>query len=143
MEYSLLPLCLRTLYAYHFYFSSSEKILCSLQESLSVLSPELIPIHERLVNIRRQLVALAAKETAAQAALKEYEESLALKQQRSIITPRQKPPPPPPVEQEDKGEEDLSKTPTKDTPNPEIPPVAPRLKAELKPLIEVLRSIDG
>ncbi|KAK7679423.1 hypothetical protein QCA50_017477 [Cerrena zonata] len=121
--------------------NESEKILHSLQESLAVLSHELIPIHERLVNIRRQLVALAAKETAAQAALKEYEESLALKRQNSIITPRQKPPPP--VEQEDNGEEDLSKTPTKDSPNPEVPPVAPRLKAELKPLIEELRKIDS
>ena len=32
-----------------------------------MLSPELIPIHERLVNIRRQLVALAAKEAAMEA----------------------------------------------------------------------------
>ena len=90
-------------------------------------------------------MALAAKETAAQAALKEYEESLALKQANSIITPRQRPPPPPPPPtqpDDETGESDLSKTPTKEMPNPEVPPVAPRLKAELKPLIEELRNID-
>ena len=38
-----------------------ENILRELQESLAVLSPELIPIHERLVTIRRQLVALDRK----------------------------------------------------------------------------------
>ncbi|KAI0761897.1 hypothetical protein BC629DRAFT_1682625 [Irpex lacteus] len=46
-----------------------DNVLRGLQDSLSVLSPELMPIHERLVGIRRQLVALAAKETASQAAL--------------------------------------------------------------------------
>ncbi|KAF9778416.1 hypothetical protein BJ322DRAFT_1093002 [Thelephora terrestris] len=39
-----------------------DAILKALQDSLSVISPELIPIHERLVNIRRQLVALTAKD---------------------------------------------------------------------------------
>ncbi|KAL6300052.1 hypothetical protein BKA93DRAFT_741295 [Sparassis latifolia] len=53
-----------------------EALLCSLQDSLGILSPELIPIHERLVNIRRQLVALAAKETAREAALKGIQEEL-------------------------------------------------------------------
>ncbi|CCL99689.1 uncharacterized protein FIBRA_01710 [Fibroporia radiculosa] len=43
-------------------------VLHRLQDSLAVLSPELVPIHERLVSIRRQLVALAAKETAREAA---------------------------------------------------------------------------
>lgn len=115
-----------------------DKILRSLQESLGDLSPELIPIHERLVNIRRQLVALAAKETASQAALKEYEEQLA--KQNKITTPKQQRPPE--AAEEDTTEQDLSKTPTKDVPNPEIV-VAPRLKAELKPLIEELRKIDS
>jgi len=36
-------------------------VLTHLQESLSVLSPELVPIHQKLVALRRQLVALAAK----------------------------------------------------------------------------------
>jgi Protein of unknown function (DUF2408) len=53
-----------------------ESLLCSLQESLSVLSVELIPIHERLVNIRRKLVALAAKETSHKAELKPIQEEL-------------------------------------------------------------------
>lgn len=35
-----------------------------------------------------------------------------------------------------------SKTPTKDQPNPE-PVIAPKLKAELKPLVEELRKIDS
>ncbi|KAF8920838.1 hypothetical protein CPB85DRAFT_1273264 [Mucidula mucida] len=51
-------------------------IVRSLQEGLSVLSPELIPIHERLVNIRRQLVALAAKEGSHKAELKPLQEEL-------------------------------------------------------------------
>ena len=39
---------------------------------------------------------------------------------------------------------DESKTPTRDMPNPpEAPQVAPRLKAELKPLQEELRKIDS
>ena len=48
--------------------NTTDNVLRNLQDSLSVLSPELIPIHERLVNIRRQLVALAAKETAREVA---------------------------------------------------------------------------
>ncbi|KAF9031371.1 hypothetical protein BDZ89DRAFT_1101132 [Hymenopellis radicata] len=51
-------------------------IVRSLQEGLSVLSPELIPIHERLVNIRRHLVALAAKEGSHKAELKPLQEEL-------------------------------------------------------------------
>ncbi|KAG1764830.1 hypothetical protein EDD22DRAFT_882078 [Suillus occidentalis] len=43
-------------------FNECDVIMRSLQDSLSVLSVELVPIHERLVTIRRQLVALAAKE---------------------------------------------------------------------------------
>ena len=39
----------------------TEAIVRSLEDNLSVLSVELIPIHQRLVTIRRQLVALAAK----------------------------------------------------------------------------------
>lgn len=51
-------------------------ILRSLQESLAVLSVELIPIHQRLVTVRRQLVALAAKEGSRKAELKPIQEEL-------------------------------------------------------------------
>lgn len=47
-----------------------------MKESLSELSNELVPIHERLVMIRRQLVALAAKEGANKAELKPLQEEL-------------------------------------------------------------------
>jgi hypothetical protein len=54
-----------------------ENLLHSLQDSLAVLSPELVPIHERLVVIRRQLVALAAKGGQnARAELKPFQEEL-------------------------------------------------------------------
>lgn len=53
-----------------------DAVLTSMQDSLSVLSPELVPIHERLVNIRRQLVALAAKEKHQRAELKPLIEEL-------------------------------------------------------------------
>jgi len=51
-------------------------IMRSLQGSLSVLSVELVPIHERLVTIRRQLVALAAKEGSHKAEIKSLAEEL-------------------------------------------------------------------
>ncbi|KAJ7289269.1 hypothetical protein C8J57DRAFT_1165101 [Mycena rebaudengoi] len=47
-----------------------------LSDSLAVLSVELLPIHERLVTIRRQLVALAAKEGPHKAELKPLQEEL-------------------------------------------------------------------
>ncbi|KAF5355278.1 hypothetical protein D9758_006086 [Tetrapyrgos nigripes] len=53
-----------------------DDIVRSLQESLSVLSVELIPIHEKLVTIRRKLVALAAKEGSRKAELKPLQEEL-------------------------------------------------------------------
>ncbi|KAF4569946.1 hypothetical protein EYR40_008930 [Pleurotus pulmonarius] len=53
-----------------------DSIVNSLQESLSVLSPELAPIHLKLVQIRRQLVALAAKEGSHKAELKPLQEEL-------------------------------------------------------------------
>jgi Protein of unknown function (DUF2408) len=43
---------------------------------LAVLSVELIPIHQRLVTLRRQLVALAAKEGPHKAELKPIQEEL-------------------------------------------------------------------
>lgn len=54
----------------------SDAIVQSLHQSLSVISVELQPIHERLVNIRRQLVALAAKEQSHKAELKPLLEEL-------------------------------------------------------------------
>lgn len=117
-----------------------DNVLRGLQDSLSVLSPELIPIHERLVNIRRQLVALAAKETASQAAAARAaaEEASA---KGPIIKPRALAQSRAPTEESQDSEME-SKTPTKDVPNPEPVP-APRVKAELKPLIEELRKIDS
>lgn len=113
----------------------ADTLLQNLQDSLSVISPELIPIHERLVNIRRQLVALAAKETAAQAAAAR---ASAEAQPEPVIRPRAQSQAKPP----DDETEMESKTPTKDSPNPEPVPV-PKVKAELKPLQEELRKIDS
>lgn len=56
--------------------SDCDSVLRSLQDSLAVISPELVPIHERLVNIRRQLVTLAAKEKLQRAELKPLVEEL-------------------------------------------------------------------
>ncbi|KAI0065593.1 hypothetical protein BV25DRAFT_1880519 [Artomyces pyxidatus] len=53
-----------------------ESLLRTLQESLSVLSVELIPIHERLVHIRRKLVTLAAKDGPHKSELKPLQEDL-------------------------------------------------------------------
>uniref|UniRef100_A0A0W0FXM3 Uncharacterized protein n=1 Tax=Moniliophthora roreri TaxID=221103 RepID=A0A0W0FXM3_MONRR len=53
-----------------------DDIVKSLEESLSVLSVELTPIHEKLVTIRRKLVALAAKEGSHKAELKPIQEEL-------------------------------------------------------------------
>lgn len=53
-----------------------DAIVRQLQESLSVLSPELVPLHQKLVTIRRQLVALAAKEGTHKAELKPLQEEL-------------------------------------------------------------------
>ena len=53
-----------------------EAILQSLQDSLSEISVELIPIHDKLVTLRRQLIALAAKENPSKADLKPLQEEL-------------------------------------------------------------------
>lgn len=53
-----------------------DALVKSLQDSLGVLSVELIPIHEKLVTLRRQLVALAAKGESQKAALKPLQEEL-------------------------------------------------------------------
>ena len=54
----------------------AEAIVKQLQESLAVLSPELVPVHQKLVTIRRQLVTLAAKEGSQKAELKPLQEEL-------------------------------------------------------------------
>ncbi len=51
-------------------------MLNGLQDNLSVLSAELLPVHERLVTIRRKLVALAAKGGLLKAELKPLQEEL-------------------------------------------------------------------
>jgi hypothetical protein len=105
-----------------------------------VLSPELTPIHNRLINIRRQLVALLAKETASQAASaarKAFDSQSSTPLSRSRSGTQSKPP------EDDPQETELeSKTPTKDMPNPEPVPI-PKIKAELKPLLEEMRHIDS
>ena len=53
-----------------------DDLVTSMKESLSELSVELVPIHERLVTLRRQLVALAAKDTFSKAELKPIQEEL-------------------------------------------------------------------
>ncbi|KAF9515098.1 hypothetical protein BS47DRAFT_1294272 [Hydnum rufescens UP504] len=51
-------------------------ILQSLQESLSELSIELVPVHEKLVHLRRQLATLAAKPKPSKTELKVLQEEL-------------------------------------------------------------------
>lgn len=53
-----------------------DAVVQQLLESLSVISPELVPVHEELVNTRRRLVALAAKEGSHKAELKPLQEVL-------------------------------------------------------------------
>jgi len=57
-------------------FTQSDAIVKQLQDSLSVLSPELLPVHQRLVSIRRQLATLVAKEGTHKAELKPLQEEL-------------------------------------------------------------------
>ncbi|KZS94489.1 hypothetical protein SISNIDRAFT_453412 [Sistotremastrum niveocremeum HHB9708] len=53
-----------------------DALLQTLQDSLSVLSVELVPLHTKLVKLRRQLVSLAAKEEPSKAELKPIQEEL-------------------------------------------------------------------
>lgn len=53
-----------------------ETTLNRLQDNLSVLSAELVPLHERLITIRRKLVGLAAKGGSSKAELKPLQEEL-------------------------------------------------------------------
>ncbi|KAH9839905.1 uncharacterized protein C8Q71DRAFT_744750 [Rhodofomes roseus] len=129
-----------------------EYVLQRLQESLAVLSPELVPIHERLVNVRRKLVALAAKETAREAAAANGKPMI-IRSEPLSSKPSSKESSPPPDGEARSGtdsspdSESESKTPTKETtPKPELPPGEKdgvRVKAELKGLMEELRKIDS
>lgn len=53
-----------------------ERLLQTLLKSLSVLSVELVPLHQRLVSIRRQLVAIAAKLKPSKGEIKPLVEEL-------------------------------------------------------------------
>jgi hypothetical protein len=53
-----------------------ESVLNRMQDNLSVLCDELLPLHERLVTIRRKLVGLAAKGGSVKAELKPLQEEL-------------------------------------------------------------------
>ena len=119
----------------HPFPSLAEGVLQNLSDSLAVLSPELIPIHERLVNCRRQLVALATKETAIAAAKSEASAESGERAEVKVLCQDLE-------AAEADAEPELSKTPTKDVPNPE-PPSKLKVKAELKPIQEELRKIDS
>ncbi len=121
----------------------ADNLLRKLQDSLSVLSPELIPIHERLVNIRRQLVALAAKETDREVELADAlaergedlkgkavlidDDSASVGSRPSSKTPTRESTPKPPGEYSSSSIKDKDRL---------------RVKAELKPIQEELRKID-
>ena len=53
-----------------------ESVLNRMQDNLSVICDELLPLHERLVTIRRKLVGLAAKGGLVKAELKPLQEEL-------------------------------------------------------------------
>jgi hypothetical protein len=53
-----------------------DKLLAGMQDSLSDLAPELVPIHERLVSLRRQLVRLGAQEQPSKSGLRGLVEEL-------------------------------------------------------------------
>ncbi|KAI0766922.1 hypothetical protein BD413DRAFT_605683 [Trametes elegans] len=125
-----------------------DNLLRKLQDSLSVLSPELIPIHERLVNIRRQLVALAAKETAREVAAAHAHELAEDLKGKNVAAN---------TSAESEPSDADSKTPTREsTPTPKTDGAREkegkdgkdskdglRVKAELKPIQEELRRIDS
>ncbi len=69
-------LCLNSSQQNVFFTSSTEKGVKNLQDSLAVLDVGLVPVHTKLVNLRRQLVALAAKSKPAKADIKPLQEEL-------------------------------------------------------------------
>ncbi|PKI86031.1 hypothetical protein MVES_000141 [Malassezia vespertilionis] len=56
--------------------NACQQVLSQLQNRLSVLSVELLPIHQKLIHIRRQLFAAAAKPKPAKADIKQLLEEL-------------------------------------------------------------------
>lgn len=131
---------------------TAEHVLQRLQDSLAVLSPELVPIHERLVNVRRKLVALAAKETAREAAAENNKQATIVPEPLHSKPPSKEPTPPLDGETRSGADsapdsESEAKTPTKETtPKPELPQAEKdrvKVKAELKALMEELRKIDS
>lgn len=57
-------------------FEACEKTLRKLEGTLRVLSVELVPIHQKIITIRRQLAAAAAKPKPARAEIKQLQEEL-------------------------------------------------------------------
>lgn len=53
-----------------------QQLVSKLESTLSVLSVELLPIHQKLVSIRRQLFAIAAKRKPAKSDVKQLQEEL-------------------------------------------------------------------
>jgi hypothetical protein len=53
-----------------------EKVLKTLEGTLSVLSVELVPIHQRLVSVRRQIAAAAAKPKPVKTEIKSLQDEL-------------------------------------------------------------------
>ena len=56
--------------------ANAEAVVRNMHDSLSILSVELEPIHRRLVSLRRQLVALAAKDHPSKTELKNLMDEL-------------------------------------------------------------------
>jgi hypothetical protein len=54
----------------------AEKVLRTLEGTLSVLSVELVPIHQRLVSVRRQIAAAAATPKLPRQEIKTLQEEL-------------------------------------------------------------------
>ena len=57
-------------------FKTSDDILKEMMDALSVLSPELVPLHQRLVTMRRQFAALASKEHPSKTELQKLVDDL-------------------------------------------------------------------
>lgn len=66
-----------------FLLPCTEKIMSRLLDSLSVLAPELVPLHQRLIQIRRQLAGIAARPKASKPEAQALQEEL-----RSVDTKR-------------------------------------------------------
>jgi hypothetical protein len=67
---------LRTGFGAYLILQNADALLTTLKDSLSELSVELVPIHQKLVHLRRQLVALAANDHPSKTELKSIREEL-------------------------------------------------------------------